>query len=116
VLLQPYEGGSEGAMSLSDQQEHQEEEFDSVDEEEEEASTQVETTSDQNESDRPQPAEGDYVTRSGRISKPPERLQCVVFKSVLEEYDYQDEDDWCERGLLAFKASSDTDTMHHHQA
>jgi hypothetical protein len=34
----------------------------------------------------------------------------------LEEYDYQDEDEWCEKDLLAFKASSDPDTMHHHQA
>jgi hypothetical protein len=34
----------------------------------------------------------------------------------LEEYDYQDEDKWCETDLLAFKASTDPDTMYHHQA
>ena len=104
VLSQPYEGGSEGDMDVPDQQERQEEEYDSVDEEEEEASTQDEITSDQNESERAQSTEGEYVTRSGRISKPPERLQYVAFESVLEEYDYQDEDEWCEKDLLAFKA------------
>jgi hypothetical protein len=34
----------------------------------------------------------------------------------LEEYDYQDEDKWCETDLLAFKASTDPDTIYHHQA
>jgi hypothetical protein len=102
-------------MDVPDQQERQEDEYDSVDEEEKEASTQVEVTSDQDESERTQSAEGEYVTRSGRISKPPERLQYVAFESVLEEYDYQDEDEWCEKDLLAFKASSDPDTMYHHQ-
>jgi hypothetical protein len=34
----------------------------------------------------------------------------------LEEYDYQDEDEWFLTDLLAFKASSDPDTMYHHQA
>jgi hypothetical protein len=34
----------------------------------------------------------------------------------LEKYDYQDEDKWCEADLIAFKASSDPDTMYHHQA
>jgi hypothetical protein len=43
-----------------------------------------------------------YVTRSGRKSKPPERLQ------------YQES--WSEQHLLAFKASTDPDTMYHHQA
>jgi hypothetical protein len=116
VLSQPYEGGSEGDVVLPEHQGHQGQGYDSADEEVEEASTQAELTSDQNESERPQPAEGGYVTRSGRISKPPERLQYVAFESVLEEYDYQDEDEWCETDLLAFKASSDPDTMYHHQA
>jgi hypothetical protein len=57
-----------------------------------------------------------YVTRSGRISRPPERLQYTAFESLLEEYDYQDEDKWCEMNLLAFKTSTDFDTMYHHQA
>ena len=98
-------------MNLPGQQVHQEEEYDSVDEEEEEASTQLEETSDQNEGERPQQAEGEYVTRSGRISKPTDRLEYVAFESVLEKYDYQDEDKWYQTDLLAFKASSDPDTM-----
>jgi hypothetical protein len=103
-------------MNLHEQQVHQKEEYDSVDEEEEDASTQVESTSDQNEVERPQLAEGEYVTRSGRISKPPDRLEYVAFESVFEKYDCQDEDKWCEADLIAFKASSDSDTMYHHQA
>jgi hypothetical protein len=67
-------------------------------------------------SERPKPGEGEYVTRSGRISKPHERLQYVAFESVSEEYDYQEEDKWCEMDLLAYKASSDPDTMYYHQA
>ncbi len=35
---------------------------------------------------------------------------------TLEEYDYQEEDEWCEKDLLAYKASSDPDTMYYHQA
>ncbi len=68
----------------------------------------------QNESESAQPAEGEYVTMSWRISKPPEKLQYVAFESVLEEYDYQDENKWFEKDLLAFKASSDPDTMYHY--
>ncbi len=66
--------------------------------------------------DTTSPVEGEYVTRSGRISRPPERLQYVAFESLLEEYDFQDEEKWCETDLLAYKASSDPDTMYHHQA
>ncbi len=43
-------------------------------------------------------------------------MQYTAFESLLEEYDYQDEDKWCEMDLLAFKASTDPDTMYHHQA
>ncbi len=43
-------------------------------------------------------------------------MQYNAFKSLLEEYDYQDEDKWCEMDLLTFKASTDPDTMYHHQA
>jgi hypothetical protein len=100
VLSQPYEGGSEGNMDLPEQQEHQEEEYDCADEEEKEASMQAELTSGQNESERSQPADREY--------------QYVAFESVLDEYDSQDEDKWCEMDLLAFKASSDPDTMYHH--
>jgi hypothetical protein len=66
--------------------------------------------------ERPQPAEGEYVTRSGRISKPHFRLEYVGLESIWEKYDYQDEDKWCEEDLLAFQASSDPDTMYHYQA
>jgi hypothetical protein len=69
-----------------------------------------------NEMERPQPAEGEYVTRSRRISIPPDRLEYVAFESVMKKYDYQDEYKWYEADLLAFKVSSDPDTMYHHQA
>ncbi len=43
-------------------------------------------------------------------------MQYTAFESLLEVYDYQDEDKWCEMDLLAFKASTDPDTTYHHQA
>ena len=66
-----------------------------------------------------------YVTRSGRISRAPDRLNLKAFESILEPYDYSDWDDWCEKDLFAFKAgeeplamkaSTDPDTMYYHQA
>jgi hypothetical protein len=98
VLTQPYEGGYEGDM---DHAEIHEDDIDSADEEEETTNTD-DTPAEQNAT--PSPGEGEYVTRSGRISRPPERLQYTAFESLLEEYDYQDEDKWCETDLLAFKA------------
>ncbi len=105
VLAQPYERGSEGDMILPEQYNDEDE---SADEEEESPNSD---TADMREAS---PNAGEYVTRSGRISRPPERLQHVAFESLLEEYDYQDEDKWCETDLLAFKASTDPDTMYHH--
>ena len=57
-----------------------------------------------------------YRTRSGRQSRKPERLEYVSFESILEPYDYDDMNKWCEQDLIAYKASSDPDTMYYHQA
>jgi hypothetical protein len=57
-----------------------------------------------------------YVTRSGRNSKPPERLQYDVQSCLITLNDHQDQESWSEQHLLAFKASTDPDTMYHHQA
>jgi hypothetical protein len=57
-----------------------------------------------------------YVTRSGRKSKPPERLQYDVDSCLLSLNDHEDQASWSEQHLLAFKASTDPDTMYHHQA
>ena len=54
-----------------------------------------------------------YVTRSGRTSKPPERL---AFKALLEPFDYLEPDLWHDQHPLAFKASTDPDSMYYHQA
>ncbi len=43
-------------------------------------------------------------------------MEYVAFASVMKKYDYQDEYKWYEADLLAFKVSSDPDTMYHHQA
>jgi hypothetical protein len=67
---------------------------------------------------------GQYITRSGRVSKAPERLGMTTFESILEPYDYEEWDEWCEKDLFAFKASeqvsmkasTDPDTMYYHQA
>jgi hypothetical protein len=56
------------------------------------------------------------VTRSGRKSKPPERLQYDVQSCLLSLNDHEDQESWSEQQLLAFKASADPDTMYHHQA
>jgi hypothetical protein len=65
-----------------------------------------------------------YITISGRVSKAPERLGMTTFESILEPYDYEELDEWCEKDLFAFKASeqvsmkasTDPDTMYYHQA
>ncbi len=110
-LAHPYGGGSEGDTELPEQY-NDEENNESADEEDEdspnsETAVTREATS---------PNAGEYVTRSKRISRPPERLQYVAIESLSEEYDYKDEDKWCETDLLAFKASTDPDTMYHDQA
>ncbi len=98
-------------MELPDQC-NDEEVYETAEEEEEESPANESAELQETPSLKP----GEYVTRSGRVSRPPERLQYVAFESLLEEYDYQDEDRWCETELLAFKASTDPDTMYHHQA
>jgi len=108
TLDQPYRAGSEGEWI--EQEEEGEDGDESMNEDDE--SIQLETENKNTNT----PTIGEYVTRSGRISKPPERLEYAAFESTLEEYDYQDEDEWCEQNLFAFKASTDPDTMYHHQA
>ena len=44
-----------------------------------------------------------YRTKSGRTSKPPERL---AFKALLEPYDYLEDDTFQDKHPLAFKAKS----------
>jgi len=57
-----------------------------------------------------------FVTRSGKKSKPPERLQYDAQSCLLSLNDHEDKESWSEQHLLAFKASTDPDTMYHHQA
>jgi len=57
-----------------------------------------------------------YVTRSGRRSKPPERLIYDANACLIRTNEHEDEEAWSEQNLLAFKASTDPDTMYHHQA
>jgi transposase InsO family protein len=57
-----------------------------------------------------------YVTRSGRKSKPPERLYYDVQSCFITTTEHEQEEAWSEQHLLAYKASSDPDTMYHHQA
>jgi hypothetical protein len=57
-----------------------------------------------------------YITRSGRKSKPPERLQYDAQACLLNWDEHEDQESWSEQHLLAFKASTDPDTMYHHQA
>jgi hypothetical protein len=57
-----------------------------------------------------------YVTRSGRRSKPPERLIYDANACLIRSNEREDEETWSEQNLLAYKASTDPDTMYHHQA
>jgi hypothetical protein len=50
---------------------------------------------------------GPYVTRSGRISRAPERWNLKAFESILEHFDNSDWDVWCEKELFAFKARAE---------
>jgi hypothetical protein len=61
-------------------------------------------------------AEERYRTRSGREVKQPERLNYVAYESILEPCDQEEEVEWSEQELLAYKASTDPDTMYYHQA
>jgi hypothetical protein len=57
-----------------------------------------------------------YITRSGRKSKAPERLQYDVHSCLIRSNEHEQEEGWSEQHLLAYKASTDPDTMYHHQA
>jgi hypothetical protein len=57
-----------------------------------------------------------YVTRSGRKSKAPERLTYDAQSCLIRPGTQEQEEAWMEQDLLAFKASTDPDTMYHHQA
>jgi hypothetical protein len=57
-----------------------------------------------------------YITRSGRKSKVPERLTYDAQSCLIRPGSQEQEEEWIERNLLAFKASTDPDTMYHHQA
>jgi hypothetical protein len=57
-----------------------------------------------------------HRTRSGREVRQPERLNYVAYESILERYDQEEEVVWSEQELLAYKASTDPDTMYYLQA
>jgi hypothetical protein len=54
-----------------------------------------------------------YITKSGRLSRPPDRL---AFKALTEPIEISEEDAWLDQHPLAFKAKSDLDSMYYHQA
>jgi hypothetical protein len=57
-----------------------------------------------------------YITRSGRRSRAPERLQYDVQSCLIRTNKHEQKEAWSEQQLLAYKASTDPDTMYHHQA
>jgi hypothetical protein len=56
------------------------------------------------------------VARSGRRSRPPERLIYYANSCLIRINEHEDKETWSEQGLLAYKASTDPDTRYHHQA
>jgi hypothetical protein len=57
-----------------------------------------------------------HVTRSGRRSKPPERLMYDANSCLIRPNEHEDKETWSEQDPLAYKASTDPDIMYHHQA
>ncbi len=58
-----------------------------------------------------------HVTRSGiRTVKPPERLTYDAHACLLTQDVHEEQESWAERDMLAYKASTDPDTMYYHQA
>ena len=49
-------------------------------------------------------------------TRPPERLIYDAQACWLSPEDYEKDESWIEQQLLAFKASTDPDTMYYHQA
>jgi hypothetical protein len=47
---------------------------------------------------------------------PPERLQYDIQSCLISLNDQEDQESWSEQHLLAYKASTDPDTMYHHQS
>ncbi len=81
-----------------------------------ESTIELDSNEDRNGSDEEDQSEEVYVTRSGRTSKPPERLIYDAQACWLSPEDYEEDESWIEQQLLAFKASTDPDTMYYHQA
>ncbi len=57
-----------------------------------------------------------YITRSGRTVKPTDRLTYDAQACLLTWGEQESQESWKERHLLAYKASTDPDTMCYHQA
>jgi hypothetical protein len=116
--LWQFRSGFQLERPRDDQENNDKEEQDSLEDEGEMYYPSQEETfeSDSENEDETEEFKGTYVTRSGRTSRPPERLQYAALSSIMERYDYEEVEEWCELDLLAFKASTDPDTMYHHQA
>jgi hypothetical protein len=54
-----------------------------------------------------------YRTKSGRLSNSPEQL---MFKAILEPFDYLNDNTFQDQHTLSFKAKSHPDSMYYHQA
>jgi hypothetical protein len=63
-----------------------------------------------------QQEEGIYITRSGRTSKPPDRLTYDAQACLLNPDHHESQESWIEQYFLAYKASTDPETMYCHQA
>jgi hypothetical protein len=102
---------SEEEKLLEDQREEQslEDYFSTQESEEENTDIEEEVAEDTGEPDI-------YITRSGRKSKAPERLTYDAQSFLIRPGAQEQEEEWIEQDLLAFKTSTDPDTMYHHQA
>jgi len=80
--------------------------------ESEETSPPSDLEDEENDVDRPDI----YVTSSGRWSRPRERLIYDANTCLIRPSKHEEEETWSEQDLLAYNASTDPDTVYHHQA
>jgi len=78
--------------------------------------SQDNTNDEENGSDKEDQPDKIYITRSGRTSRPLERLIYDAQACLLNPGDQEDQESWIEKHLLAYKASTDPDTIYYHQA
>jgi len=115
-----YKAGFTMEKPRGEDKDTQDDEQESTNEDEEDyyssQETQDKIDEEENGSDEEDQSERISITRSGRTSKPPDRLIYDAQACLLNPNNHENQESWIEQQLLAFKASTNPDTMYYHQA